>query len=99
MKKILINLLCCGCSNTKKYKVKDFAKYRPGVAHLIFQQHPWGVSSRNNDFWKDENKERREQLRNDINNVKRTSSNDQGFFLIINRLNNGDRYGISLSEK
>lgn len=95
MKNVLLTLLRTGVSNTKKFKVEDFAKYLPGVANLLFEQREWGITAKSNDFWKHDNNPRAGELRHDIEAVKRASVRDISYFHILNRLNNGDRYGIS----
>lgn len=95
MKSVLLTLLCTGVSHTTKFKVEDFSKYLPGVTNLLFEQRQWGISAKSNDFWKHDNAQRRKELRQDIENVRRASARDSSYFHILNRLANGDRYGIS----
>lgn len=95
MKSVLLTLLRTGVSHTTKFKVEDFSKYLPGVTNLLFEQRQWGISAKSNDFWKHDNAQRQEELRQDIENVRRASSRDSSYFHILNRLANGDRYGIS----
>ena len=97
MKNVLLTLLRIGVSNTKKFKVEDFSKYLPGVADLLFEQREWGITAKSNDFWKHENNDRIAELRHDIEAVRRASVRDMNFFHILNRLANGDKYGISTS--
>ena len=97
MKNVLLTLLHTGVSNTKKFKVEDFSKYLPGVANLLFEQHEWGVTAKGNAFWKRENSQNQAELRHDIETVRRASVRDMSYFHILNRLTNGDRYGISAS--
>lgn len=95
MKSVLLTLLRTGVSHTTKFKVEDFSKYLPGVTNLLFEQRQWGISAKSNDFWKHDNAQRQKELRQDIENVRRASSRDSSYFHILNRLANGDRYGIS----
>lgn len=97
MKSVLLTLLCTGVSHTTKFKVEDFCKYLPGVTNLLFEQHQWGISAKSNDFWKHENSQRQAELRRDIRSIRRASVQDGTYFHILNRLSNGDRYGISNS--
>ena len=97
MKSVLLTLLCTGVSHTTKFKVEDFSKYLPGVTNLLFEQREWGVTAKSNDFWKHENDKRQAELRHDIETIRRASVRDSSYFHIINRLANGDRYGISNS--
>ena len=95
MKNVLLTLLRTGVSRTTKFKVEDFSKYLPGVTNLLFEQREWGVTAKSNDFWKHENNERRAELRRDLQAVRKASVQDGSYFHILNRLANGDRYGIS----
>lgn len=97
MKNVLLTLLRTGVSNTKKFKVEDFSKYLPGVTNLLFEQREWGITAKSNDFWKRENSQNQAELRHDIETVRRASVRDMSYFHILNRLTNGDRYGISAS--
>lgn len=42
-----------------------------------------------------ENSQRRKELRRDIQSIEKASVQDGSYFHILNRLANGDRYGIS----
>lgn len=95
MKSVLLTLLRTGVSHTTKFKVEDFSKYLPLVTNLLFEQREWGISAKSNDFWKHENSQRQAELRHDIGAVRRASVQDVSYFYILNRLANGDRYGIS----
>jgi len=97
MKNVLLTLLRTGVSHTTKFKVEDFCKYLPGVTGLLFEQRQWGISAKSNDFWKNDNSQRQDELRHDIEAVRRASMHDGKYFHILNRLANGDRYGISNS--
>ena len=94
-KTILLTLLSTGVSHTSKFKVEDLNRFLPGVYNLLFEQREWGITAKSNDFWKHENNERRAELRNDIVSVRRASVKDGSYFHILNRLANGDKYGIS----
>lgn len=95
MKSVLLTLLRTGVSHTTKFKVEDFCKYLPGVTNLLFEQRGWGISAKSNDFWKHDNSQRQAELRHDIEAVRKASVHDGTYFHILNRLANGDRYGIS----
>ncbi len=95
MKNVLLTLLRTGVSHTIKFKVEDFCKYLPGVTNLLFEQREWGITAKSNDFWKHENNDRQAELRHDIEAVRKASVHDGTYFHILNRLANGDRYGIS----
>lgn len=95
MKSVLLTLLRTGVSHTTKFKVEDFSKYLPLVTNLLFEQREWGISAKSNDFWKHGNSQRQAELRHDIGAVRRASVQDVSYFHILNRLANGDRYGIS----
>lgn len=95
MKSVLLTLLCTGVSHTTKFKVEDFSKYLPGVTNLLFEQREWGITAKSNDFWKHDNSQRQAELRHDIEATRRASVRDMSYSHILNRLANGDRYGIS----
>ena len=94
-KTILLTLLSTGVSHTSKFKVEDLNRFLPGVTNLLFEQREWGITAKINDFWKFENNGRRAELRRDFMAVRRISVRDGSFFHILNRLANGDKYGIS----
>lgn len=95
MKRVLLTLLRTGVSHTNKFKVRDFCKYLPGVADLLFEQRQWGITAKSNNFWMNENNGRRAELRHKIKSIRRVSVQDFAYFDVLNRLVNGDRYGIS----
>ncbi len=96
-KTILLTLLRTGVSHTSKFKLEDLSRFLPGVYNLLFEQREWGITAKSNDFWKHENNGRRSELQEDIVSIRRTSVRDGSYFHILNRLTNGDRYGISNS--
>jgi len=95
MKSVLLTLIRTGVSSTTKFKVEDFSKYLPGVANLLFEQRIAGITAKGNDFWTEENTQKRKELLRDIQSIKKANALDSSYFSILNRLSNGDRYGIS----
>ena len=92
MKKIILTVLCTGHSSTKKYTVKDLENYL-FILKGLFKQTEYGIGCSDSFFWEAENNNNRFALIRDIQKMKRRDIKDFGYFDIINRCANGDKYG------
>lgn len=95
MKNRIYNLLKNGYTETKKYTEQDLIKYLYPLKHLIKRENNLIMCNRNN-FWNHTNNENRWQLMDDISQIHRANIKDNAYFRIINRFENGDRYGIEM---
>ncbi|MGN0961425.1 MAG: hypothetical protein ACI4PF_04430 [Christensenellales bacterium] len=99
MKNIIIKLLCSGWTSSKKYTIEQLSKYFYPIKNIVqyakyYNGEIMGIQANNNKFWKYENIHNRNDLINDIINIKYNNIKDLSKFLILNRLANGDKYGI-----
>lgn len=96
MKKIIVDFLSNGSYKGSKYSANDFIQKLFFLKYLISDtlSIPKGVFWNNNPFWYPLNTAFREELIQDVQNIKRFSINDTAFFGIIDRFENGDAYGI-----
>ena len=92
MKQTIIRLLSNGVVASRKYTADDLIKAFYPLQYLIKQEGRLIMCNRNN-FWNVENNDNRAQL---IHKLHRARLHDMhtDYFLIINRFENGDAYGI-----
>lgn len=96
MKNLIGTILRTGLTKSKK-PLEDYVKYLYPLKHILtVNQFGW-VTCNNNGFWKPENNQNRTELFNDVCGIQRRKITDGSFFHIINRFENGDRYGIELN--
>lgn len=94
MKNIIITLLTHGYSKTKKYTAKDVGDWFYPMRELVKDAPLVGVSCNDNAFWHPANNKNRIDLYHDIAAVHRWSIRDHAYFRILNRMANGDAYGM-----
>ena len=100
MKKIILNLLKNGYVKTKKYTVEDIIKYLYIFRGLIyFDAEAEMIRCNSNPFWSGDNVEKRIDLFRDIMSMKRKDIKDSYYFRILNRFENGDKYGIIFTDE
>ena len=95
MKKLIVNALCKGFYAGKKYTAEDFFKVLY-ILKYIFESGTFNLQVKNNLHW---SREYRVALIHDISKVHTFSIKDTYYFHIINRFENGDGYGLKVSEK
>jgi hypothetical protein len=95
MKNRIYNLLKNGYTETKKYTEQDLIKYLYPLKYII-QTQEYFIGCKRNKFWDYTNNENRWQLMDDISQIHRAKVTDTAYFRIINRFENGDRYGIEI---
>lgn len=94
MKKFIEGILRRGYTHTAKYSLEDYIKYLYPLQHIL-QYSPAGfVSCNNNKFWRPENNQNRIELFYDVCGMRKAKPTDNCYFRIINRFENGDKYGI-----
>ena len=99
MKNYIYNLLRNGYTTTKKYTESDFIKYLYFLKYIIETKHTNFIGCKRNKFWDYTNNHNRIQLLADIQNIHRAKMTDSAFFHIINRFENGDKYGIEIPQE
>lgn len=95
MKKLIVNALCKGYYAGTKYTAEDFFKVLY-ILKYIFESGTFNLQVKNNLHW---SREYRAALISDIKKVHNFSIKDTYYFHIINRFENGDGYGLKVSEK
>lgn len=93
MKNIIMRILLTGYSSSKK-TIKDFTSYLYILEYVLTTNTLGFVVAKNNAFWNIENEKNRLELVNDISSIRRKDIKDTSYFHIINRFENGDKYGI-----
>ncbi len=95
MKNVIHTLLTQGYSRTAKYRVEDLPYFlRP----LFEDDDAWGITAKHNRFWDDSNKEARRELTNAMLGYKEDDIREGTKFEVLNRIENGDAYGIELGK-
>ena len=98
MKNCIYNLLKNGYTETKKYTVENFTRYLYLLQYIIEKQE-YFIGCKRNNFWNHTNNENRFQLMHDISQIHRAKMTDGAYFHILNRFENGDRYGIEIPQE
>lgn len=97
MKQIIKNILINGFSKTKRYTIDDITNYLYILQYIFINNPDVGMITNNdNKFWQRENNKNRIELISDISSINKSTITDGGYFRIINRFENGDRYGIEI---
>lgn len=92
MKKIIDTLLRTGYSKTTKYSTQDLEKYLY-ILRGLFEDTEYGhIKVKSNKFWDRDNSKNRLDLIHDMRSC--TKDFKSGRFHIVNRFENGDKYGI-----
>lgn len=92
MKQVIMTLLSRGYTTTKKYTADDLIKAFYPLKYLIRQEGEL-IRCNDNKFWNPKNNDNRIQLVHKLN-CSRLHDMSTDYFLIINRFENGDAYGI-----
>lgn len=95
MKKTIETILSRGYTTTKK-PIEEFTNYLYILKYILKVNEVGRIMCNNNCFWSVANKKNRMQLIHDISLIRRKSINDNSYFHIINRFENGDKYGIEI---
>lgn len=99
MKKIISNLLNTGSTKSKK-PIEEFVDFLFILKYILRVNDLGYVTCNDNAFWKAENEKNRKDLVIDVLCIRRKKDmKDMGYFHIINRFANGDKYGIDDSEE
>lgn len=93
MKKVVINLLLTGVTKSKK-SLKEFIAYCDILKYLLKEDKDGRVVIRENHFWSYENGENRALFVYYLSGVRKRSISDTFYFHILNRMSNGDKFGI-----
>lgn len=96
MKKVITSILCKGYSRTKKHSVEEMSGKLYIMRFLLENDPVLGIRHNDNPFWKPENNKNRSDLIGDVSSIHRFDVMDNAYFHIINRMANGDAYGIEL---
>ena len=95
MKGLISTILRTGFTKSQK-PLADYIKYLYPLKYILRVNEVGWVASNDNSFWKFENNQNRVALFQDIGNIQKKSVTDDAYFRIINRFENGDRYGINV---
>lgn len=76
--------------------LEEYVKYLYPLKYILGVNEKGWVAYNNNPFWRAGNIRNRTALFNDIANIQKKSVSDAGYFHIINRFENGDKYGIEI---
>lgn len=101
MKQIVAGILRRGFTTSKKVTLKDCTGYLYPLRYILTEGNPafgQSVVMNDNPFWKPENRKNQTDLLYDILGIHRHSVMDTCYFHILNRFENGDRYGIVVTE-
>ena len=96
MKNLIGTILRTGLTKSKK-PLEDYVKYLYPLKHILTVNQLGWVVCNGNGFWKPGNNQNRTELFNDVYGIHKKSITDNNYFHIINRFENGDRYGIELN--
>ena len=100
MKQIIITILSNGFTTSKKYNLEDCIKYLYFLKY-IFKTNSFTncVCCNDNVFWLVSNNQNRIELLHDIIAIHKADIKDSAYFRIINRFENGDKYGIEIPQE
>ena len=93
MKNLINTILRTGFTRSQK-PLEDYIKYLYPLKYILRVGEAGFVCCNHNPFWRFENKQNQMELYHDIRGVHRRSMTDDAYFRIINRFENGDKYGI-----
>lgn len=95
MKKIIATILKTGYTKSRK-PLTEFIHYLYPLKHILKVNELGWVTCNDNSFWKPENNQNRTELLHDICSIQKRNIKDSSYFHIINRFENGDKYGIEI---
>lgn len=101
MKKIVAGILRRGFTTSKKVSAKGCRNYLYPLQYILEDTEPglgMTVRCNSNPFWDPQNNKRIHELMYDILGIHRHNIMDTCYFNILNRFENGDRYGIVVPE-
>ena len=93
MKKIVRNILLTGVTKSKK-SLREFVPYCDILKYLLKEDKDGRVVLKENYFWSYENRGNREMFAYLLTNARKKSISDTFYFQILNRMSNGDKFGI-----
>jgi len=96
MKNTILIILQNGFTSSKKHSLDDFVRYLYPLKHLLETCEMLPIRCNKNSFWNSANNENRLALMSDVRRMTRNNANDLYYFRIINRFQNGDKYGIDI---
>lgn len=95
MKSLILTVLEIRTTKSKK-PIEDYISYLYPLRNILKVDEFGRVTHNNNAFWKSENRNNRADLICDIYNIRKRSIRDSSYYHILNRFENGDRYGIEV---
>lgn len=99
MKHIIAGILRRGYTASKKVTAKDCRGFLYPMQYILEDAEPglgMTVRCNQNPFWSPDNHQRAAELMHDILAIHRHNIMDGAYFHILNRFENGDRYGIEV---
>lgn len=94
MKNLILKILKTGYTTSKK-PLEDYVKYLYLLKYIFRTDSIGLVVCNNNPFWEHTNNKNRMDLYCDIMYMHSRKPTDDYYYKIINRFENGDKYGIS----
>jgi hypothetical protein len=101
MKRMIMTILQQGFStakNKKGHNLDDLIHYFPPLKHLVEKCDVMNIRCNKNPFWSKSNNENRNALYYDFFRVLQASSKDPTWVSILDRIENGDKYGIKIDK-
>ena len=95
MKKSITTILRKGVTTSTK-SIADFVGYLYPLEHVLCVNESGFVACNDNAFWAFENMQNRRDFYHDICRIEKRSVQDNAYFRILNRFENGDKYGIEV---
>lgn len=96
MKNIILKVLRTGYTVSKK-PLEEYIKYLYILKYIFREDSVGSACCNKNSFWDYKNIKNRTELISDIANIDRRSMADDYYYHIINRFENGDKYGIDVN--
>lgn len=93
MKNTISTVLKTGITKSKK-PLEQYVKYLYPLKFILNTNEMGDVVGNDNKFWKPENIQNRMEFCKDVLRIGRKTMQDDGYFRILNRFENGDGYGI-----
>ena len=96
MKNLIGTILRTGFTKSQK-PLADYVKYLYPLKYILRVNEVGWVACNHNAFWKFENKQNQMDLFHDVLSIQKRGVSYDAYFRIINRFENGDRYGIEIN--
>lgn len=101
MKKIIAGILNRGYTTSKQASLGNCIAFLYPLKYILEDspmEDGMTVRCNHNPFWAPENIQKRSELIRDIQGIHRRNIMDGRYFHILNRFENGDRYGIVIDQ-